>query len=129
MAGTFQRPEGHGTSSRPPVPDGRGVPEESLLLTTLRAVRARWPTVLLFVMVVPAIALGVALLQEKQYTASASLLFRDPALDQKLFGSSVVQESNDPTRDAQTNVELVSLGAVAERTARVVGRGLTGDQI
>jgi capsular exopolysaccharide synthesis family protein len=70
-----------------------------------------------------------SLLQTKEYTADASLLFRDPGFDQRLFGSSVDQ-TPDPTREAATNITLVSLKAVAERTAATLaGSGLSADEI
>jgi capsular exopolysaccharide synthesis family protein len=84
---------------------------------------------LLCVLLAPTAALAVSLLQEKVYTAKASLLFRDPQFDQKLFGSTFVQESQDPAREAATNVELVSLEEVAARTARRLGRGFSGDDV
>lgn len=82
-----------------------------------RVIRRRFALIALCALIVPAAALGLSLLQEKQYTASASLLFRDPGLDQKLFGSSFIEPSRDPDREAATNVRLVSLKAVAARTA------------
>jgi capsular exopolysaccharide synthesis family protein len=67
---------------------------------------------------VPIGALGYSLSQEKEYTATAALLFRDPGFDQKLFGSQVFQPSTDPAREAATNLDLVSLDLVAKRTAK-----------
>jgi polysaccharide biosynthesis transport protein len=87
----------------------------------LRAIARRWPLVLTFTLVVPAVALVMSLSQPDEYSASASLLFRDPAFDQKLFGSSFLDDSDDPDREAATNLELVSLDAVAVRTARELG--------
>lgn len=94
----------------------------------LRALRRRRAVVLLVLAVVPLSALAVSLFQEKQYTASASLLFRDPRLDAKLFESSILEPSTDPSREAQTNVRLVSLDAVADRTAARLGH-LSGDDV
>jgi capsular exopolysaccharide synthesis family protein len=74
------------------------------------------------------LALVFSLTQTKQYTARASLLFRDPGFDSRLFGSST-SDNQDPTREAATNITLVSLDAVADRTARTFDRGLTGDEI
>jgi polysaccharide biosynthesis transport protein len=80
--------------------------------------------------VVPAAALVFSLAQSKEYTASASLLFRDPGLDQKLFGSSFFEQAEDPERAAATNLRLVSLREVSERTARSLRRpDLTADVI
>jgi succinoglycan biosynthesis transport protein ExoP len=66
--------------------------------------------------------------RQKQYTASASLLFRDARLDQTLFGSTYFT-NEDPTRDAATNAKLVSLEVVAARTSRALHNGMTPSQI
>lgn len=84
----------------------------------LRSLRRRIGVVALCCVLVPVSAFAFSQRQEKQYTASASLLFRDPAFDQKLFGSETFQGSSDPAREAATNVKLVSLDVVAERTER-----------
>ena len=73
-------------------------------------------------------ALVFSLLQTKQYTADASLLFRDPGFDQRIFGSSGAP-AQDPTREAATNITLVSLDVVADRTAAALGGRLTGREI
>jgi len=74
-------------------------------------------------------ALAVSLTQTKQYAAEASLLFRDPAFDQKLFGSTFQARSQDPDRQAATNVQLVGLKQVAERTADRLDVELTAKQV
>jgi tyrosine-protein kinase len=103
---------------------------EGLSLTAVVAVlRQRGPVIVLCALLGAGSALGISLVQEKQYTASASLLFRDPALDQKLFGSTFLEPSQDPAREAATNVELVSLEAVAARTARVLDARLSPGEI
>jgi receptor protein-tyrosine kinase len=84
---------------------------------TLRVLRRRWPLVLVCVAVVAAAAVGFSLAQRKAYTASASLLFRDPGFDQKLFGTSYFVPNTDPTREAATNIDLASLPTIASRTA------------
>lgn len=94
----------------------------------LGAGRRRLPIFLLCVAVVPLLAVGVSLLQEKEYTAEASLLFRDPEFDQKLFGSSFVRSQTDPARVAATNLELVSIPKVAALTAAKLGN-VTQDQV
>ena len=88
----------------------------------------RAPLIVACTLLTAGAALVFSLLQTKQYTADASLLFRDPGFDQRLFGSSVAA-APDPTREAATNITLVSLEAVADRTAAALGGGLTGDEI
>src|SRR5438067_6094971 len=97
--------------------------------TILRIARRRALVIIVCVIAVPAIALALSVSQQKEYSASAQLLFRDPGFDQKLFGSNAFQPPTDPTREAATNSTLVSLEAVAARTARQLGGGLTGDDI
>jgi len=86
--------------------------------------------VVLAIVALPAGALAYSLMAEKQYTATAKLLFRDPGFDQKLFGSQILAPSADPAREAATNLGLVSLDTVAQRTAGAIeGRRLTAAQI
>src|SRR5437016_797506 len=73
-------------------------------------------------------ALAYSLTRPKQYTGSASLLFRDARLDQTLFGSTYFT-NEDPTRDAATNAKLVSLEVVAARTARALHNGMTAADV
>jgi receptor protein-tyrosine kinase len=89
----------------------------------LDVLRRRAGTILLFGALVPSAALGVSLLQDERYSATASLLFRDPALDQTLFGSTFFDAGGDPARTAATNSELVSLDVVADRTADALPAG------
>src|SRR4051794_9082804 len=99
------------------VLDGRMPATTSGLATVFRILRRRWLAVVSCCLLVPAGALAFSLSQEKQYTGSASLLFRDPGFDQKLFGSQVFEQT-DPNREAATNVTLVSLKTVGARAAR-----------
>ena len=83
------------------------------LLRVLR--RRRW-LIVLCVLAATGSAVGFSLLQEKEYTARALLLFRDPGVDQRLFQSSATP-TVDRAREAATNLRLVSLPRVADRTA------------
>jgi tyrosine-protein kinase len=88
----------------------------------------RAPLIIGCALIAAVAALVLSLLQTKQYTADASLLFRDPGFDQKIFGTDVTQ-APDPSREAATNITLVSLKVVADRTASSLGNGLTGDEV
>lgn len=79
-------------------------------------------------MVATAAAVGISLLQTKEYSASASLLFRDPQFAEQLLGTPVAGQT-DPTREAATNLKLVELKTVGYRTAKVLDHGLTGAQV
>lgn len=97
--------------------------------TLLEIARRRALIVAVCAIVVPASALGWSIRQDKEYTATAQLLFRDPGFDQKLFGTPILQPSQSPERQAATNVLLVTNRRVAERTARARPFGLTAAQI
>ena len=89
--------------------------------TALRVLRRRWMVVLGAIVVVAGLTVARGLSEPKLYVSSASLLFRDPGFDEKLFGTTFFAPSDDPEREAQTNIELVSLDVVAERTAAALG--------
>jgi len=91
--------------------------------------RRRIGVALACALLVPASALAYSYAQEKEYSASASLLFRDPGFTQKLFGTPFFTPSSDPDREAATNLRLVSLGVVAGRTADKLGGGLTRKEV
>jgi receptor protein-tyrosine kinase len=103
-------------------------PDHPDLRSLLEALRRRWLLIAGCLAAFTGAALGLSLAATEQYSASASLLFRDPGFDQRLFGSSVFQ-ATDPAREAATNLNLVSLGDVAERTAHDLGGGLTADDV
>lgn len=97
-------------------------------ITTILRRNAR--LLVLCVLLVPAIALTYSLIQDEKYTASATLLFRDPGLDEKLFGTPLFNQDDDPQRTAATNLQLVTQRQVAERTAsELQDTGLTADEI
>lgn len=98
-------------------------------LSPVRVLRRRVGLVALCLVLVPASAFAYSLAQEEQYSASAKLLFRDPALDQKLFGSSFTAPTSDPAREAATNEALVSLDVVAKRAASAIDGRLSGAEV
>lgn len=94
--------------------------EHGAPLAVLRMLRRRIRVVVICALLVPLAAVAFSVSQQKEYAATASLLFRDPQLDQKLFGSTVFAPSNDPAREAATNAKLVSLDVVAARTSKAL---------
>jgi len=72
-------------------------------------------------LILAGLVFGYSSSQEKQYATSASLLFRDPGFDQRLFGSQFLNRSPDPDRDAATNLALVSQRGVARAAAKALG--------
>lgn len=101
-------------------------PELERVVATLRN---RWGLVLVCFAATTLAALGFSLIQQKEYSASASLLFRDPGYAEALYGTAVTTTSPDPVREAATNLRLVGLDAVASRTAAALGRDLSGLEI
>ena len=79
--------------------------------------RRRWKIIVVCVLLGLAASIAVSEMQQTEYTASASILFRDSGVDQELFGYSAAQPSNDQASQAATNMALVSLPVVASRTA------------
>jgi capsular exopolysaccharide synthesis family protein len=103
------------------------VGEDGMLEQWLRVLSRRKLVILQAVIVVPAVALALSLAKDKEYTATASLLFRGaPAATTGAGDSTGVV---DPARQAATNSELVSLPAVARRAAERLGRGVTAGQV
>ena len=99
------------------------------LLTELgRATRRRWPVALAVALVVVALVGAASWLQPRTYTVTANLLFRDPGFDQQLAGVSILRVE-DEERAAATNLRLVSLPAVANRTADDPGVPMSADEV
>jgi receptor protein-tyrosine kinase len=95
----------------------------------LGVLRRQWLVVLVCLLLVPLAALGASLVQTPEYESTASLLFRDPGFDEKLFGTGVLLPSDDAAREAATNLELVSLRVIREQTAAALPVGMSADDI
>jgi capsular exopolysaccharide synthesis family protein len=95
--------------------------QKSDLERILALLRRRWWLIVGCTVVFALLGLGLSLQQEKQYSATAELLFRDPGYAQDLFGTSVTQQNADPAREAATNEKLVGLSVIAKRTAKALG--------
>jgi polysaccharide biosynthesis transport protein len=104
--------------SKEPQMNSEGVFEQ-----LLRIVRRRKWVVVQAVVLVPLLALGFSLTQEKEYTATATLLFR-AAPSGPEEGETVI----DPTREAATNGQLVGLPIVADKAAESL-EGVSGAEV
>lgn len=91
---------------------------QSDLERVLVVLRRRAWLILLCVVVAGGAAFGFSKLQQKEYSASASLLFRNPGFAEDLFGSTTPGFNSDPTREAATNEKLVGLAVVGARAAK-----------
>src|SRR4051794_4863723 len=94
----------------------------------LQALRRRLWVIVLCLIVAPVAAYGISKSQTKEYTATAQLLFHQSGIDEQLTSTAAnpTQGSGDPTREAATNLQLVSLKRVADATAKSLGGGVTG---
>jgi succinoglycan biosynthesis transport protein ExoP len=94
----------------------------------LGVLRRRTPLILLCLLLTAGAAYGFSKSQTKKYTATASLVFNNNQPSQQVAGLPVV---NNDSQQAQlnTNVKLVQLGDMAEKTASLLGRGLTKKKV
>jgi capsular exopolysaccharide synthesis family protein len=80
--------------------------------------RRRSGLIVLCFVVTAAAAFGLSELQQKEYSSSASLLFRNPGFAEDIFGTTASSAPTDPTREAATNQKLVGLKVVGTLAAR-----------
>jgi tyrosine-protein kinase len=98
--------------------------EDGVMEQGLRILRRRKVIVLQALIGVPLIALALTLTQKKEYTATATLLFRE--------SPAAIGETNavvDPTREAATNGELVALPVIAEEAAKSINNAIPAGEI
>jgi capsular exopolysaccharide synthesis family protein len=87
-----------------------------------------WLAVLCAVLV-PAAAYGLSKTITPEYTASSTLLFREPPLRQNLAGDPFVIRDPEARREQLTNAELASLDTIAHQTARRLRGGITAGEV
>jgi succinoglycan biosynthesis transport protein ExoP len=100
----------------PEIPDadsGRADIEQ-----VFKVLRRRIGLILFSLFAVAAVAFGLSELQQKEYSASASLLFRNPGFAEDLFSTTPSTSGTDPSREAATNEKLVGLNVVGTLAAR-----------
>ena len=95
----------------------------------LRITQTRGRIIVVCALLAAAAALAYSLTRPNEYTASASLLFgnQNSQLSQTLFGNNPLPQQTDPTREAATNTDLVTLETVAGLTSRALGGRLSPD--
>jgi len=94
----------------------------------LQTLSRRWMVIIGCALVATAVAVGVSLAQQKEYAATASLLFQNSSFAEELFGDSSSNFSPDPSREAATNEKLVGLKIVGHRAAKQIP-GLNGKEV
>lgn len=88
----------------------------------IEALRRRAGLVVLCIVLVPLAALGLSLAQQKQYTSTIALLFRNPGFDQEILGrGNILFPPIDADREAATNLQLVDLDTVDLLVGRRLG--------
>jgi succinoglycan biosynthesis transport protein ExoP len=91
-------------------------------------VRRRSLWILLCLIVAAGVAYGYSKQQTKRYTATASLVFNNDQLAQQVAGLPTVASGSQQAQQ-NTNLKLVQLGDMAERTASALGQGLTKENV
>jgi capsular exopolysaccharide synthesis family protein len=93
----------------------------------LRIIRRRAPLVAACCLVVAAAAFAFSRHETKKYTATASIVFQNNPLSQQIVG--LPSNSSNLLVQQAGNVELVQLGDMAAKTARLLGHGLTQERV
>jgi succinoglycan biosynthesis transport protein ExoP len=91
-------------------------------------IRRRAPWIALCFVLVTAAAFVFSARQTKKYTATAALVFNNSQLGQQAAGLTPVGLGNQQDQQ-NTNVKLVQLGDMAQRTATRLGQGLTKENV
>jgi capsular exopolysaccharide synthesis family protein len=91
--------------------------------------RRRGPWVLVCVVLAAGAVFAFSKHQTKQYTATASLVFNSNQLNLQAAGLQAVSNGGSQLPQQQTNLKLVQLGDMAEKTASRLGRGLTKKKV
>jgi capsular exopolysaccharide synthesis family protein len=94
----------------------------------LGVLRRRAPWIVLCFVLVAAAAYGFSKHQTKKYTATASLVFSNNQQAQQVAGLPAAG-SNNQLAQQNTNLKLVQLGDMAEKTAGLLGQGLTKEKV
>jgi tyrosine-protein kinase len=110
----------------PPTPDDSN--RQNDFERVFAILRRRAGLIALCFVVTGAAAVGFSELQQKQYSTSASLLFRNPGFAEDLFSTTPTPVNPRPEREAATNEKLVGLQVVAERTAKQL-KGLSAEEV
>jgi polysaccharide biosynthesis transport protein len=105
-------------------------PEAVSLEQTFAVLRRRLPLIVLCLVAVAGAAYGFSKHQTRKYKATASLDFSVNSLSQQIAGLSPGASSSAAlTAQQARNVELVTLGDTATKTAALLGHGLTGPMV
>lgn len=104
------------------------VNEPPAVIAFLRVMRARWPIVLACAVIGAALGFIYSKAQQQKYSATATLYFRNPQIDQTLFGNQAFSQVTDPSIEQATDQKLVQQPAVDVAAAKLLP-GMTPTQI
>jgi succinoglycan biosynthesis transport protein ExoP len=103
-------------------------PNRSNLERALGVARRRWFWMPLCLVLGAGAAFGISKSQTKKYTATASLIFKSNQFSQEIAGLGL-QDVTSPQAEQSNNLKLVEFGDMAERTASILGGGVTPQQV
>jgi capsular exopolysaccharide synthesis family protein len=97
----------------------------------LGTLRRRWWVIVLLAVVGAVAGYGISKVQQKQYTATSSVLFQTPPLSQQAYGvnSNPDTPSLDPSLMATDLQLLLDETRLPGATAQTVGHGVTANQV
>ena len=111
-------------------PAVRSGPAEGALANYLRALRVRWPLVLLVTLVALVGALAALTFLSPLYRATAQVLVTPIERNDETFqGISLLRDTGDPTRTIQTAAALLESPRAAELAAAKLGAGWNRDLV
>jgi len=91
----------------------------------MRTLRRQWWVIALCTVLVPCIAYAATSLQDQQFAATASLFFEQPEFTDELLQVGTGLDPGAQPSDTSSNLDLVSLDAIAARAADKLGGGAT----
>jgi capsular exopolysaccharide synthesis family protein len=101
--------------------------EEPNIGRALGLLRRRGVWIVLCFILAAGAAFGYSKHQIKKYTATASVVFNDNQLSQEVAG--LPTSVNNTLQQQASNLELLHLGDMAEKTATILGHGLTEEKV
>jgi succinoglycan biosynthesis transport protein ExoP len=94
------------------------------LLEVLGALKRRRWVIVMCVVVAVGVAAVSAAVATPEYTANATLLFRDPGFDKAFLGVTLTDDRVDPTQRAATDTRLVGLQVSSRNAAAALGMSI-----
>jgi receptor protein-tyrosine kinase len=103
--------------------------DEPNLARLVRFLRRRGIWIVLCTILAGAAAFALSKAQTKEYTASSSVIFSSDQLSPAIAGLPALSAEGNALLRQSTNLELLYLGNAAEKTAKIVGQGLTAEGV